>query len=180
MNSTFQDRLVKELRLAKISNIKDANEFIKKEFIPKFSKKFNVKSKKKGDLHRKLTRKEKANLNHIFSIKNIRKVRNDFVIQYHNRYFQLDEIQKNTTVYKRDEVIVEEYLNRSIHLCKKTNNGDRYLNFIELPVKPIKEINIKLPAVTRVKTIYIPPANHPWRNQVMFKAQQKFKEKSRI
>jgi len=178
MNGTFQDRLVKELRLANITNIKDANEFIKKEFIPKFSKKFNVKAKKKGNLHRQLNKKDKANLNHVFAVKNTRKVRNDFVVQYKNRYFQLDEIQKNTTVYKKDEVIVEEHLDRSIHLCKKTNQGDKYLNFIELAVKPAKEIYIKLPAVTRVKTIYVPPANHPWRNQAIFKAQQKFKEKS--
>lgn len=178
MNSTFQDRLIKEMRLAKISNIKDANEFIKKEFIPKFSKKFNVKAKKKGDLHKKLTRKERANLDHILSIKNTRKVRNDFVVQYHNRYFQLEEIQKNTTVYKNDEVVVEKHLDSSIYICKKTTTGDKYLNFIELPIKPVKEIDIKLPAITRSKTAYIPPADHPWRSQIIFKAQQKFKEKS--
>ncbi len=120
MNGTFQDRLVKELRLAKIDNVKNANEFIKKEFIPKFSERFNVPAKKKGNLHTKLTKQEKNNLDNIFSIKKTRKVRNDFVIQYKNRYFQLDEVQE-TTVYKKDEVIVEEHLNRSIHICKKTN-----------------------------------------------------------
>jgi hypothetical protein len=176
MNATWQDRLVKELRLAKINNIEDTNEFIKKEFIPEFKKKFNVKAKKKGDLHRKLSKTELTNLDHIFSVKNIRKVRNDFVVQYKNRYFQLKEIQKNTTVYKKDEVIVEEHLNGDIYLCKKTVTGDKYLDFIELSSKPVKEIDIKLPAVTRSKTTYIPPANHPWRNQAIFKAQQKFKE----
>ncbi len=180
MNGTFQDRLVKEMRLAKINNVKDADEFIEKEFVPKFIKKFNVKAVKKGDLHRKLSKREKANLDHIFSVKNTRRVRNDFVIQYKNRYFQLEEVQKNTTVYKKDEVVVEEHLDSSIHLCKKTNHGDKYLDFIELPVKPAKEIDVKLPAVTRSKTTYVPPADHPWRSKAIFKAQQKFKEKSRI
>lgn len=180
MNATLQDRLVKELRLAKINNIKDANEFIEKEFMPKFRKKFNVVPKKKGNLHRKLTKEERANLNHVFSIKNTRKVRNDFIVQYKNRYFQLDEVQKKTTVYKKDEVVVEEHLDGTIHLCKKTNQGDRYLDFRELSVKPVKEIYVKLPAITRTKTSYIPPANHPWRSLVISKAQQKFKEKSRI
>jgi len=180
MNGTWQDRLVKELRLAKINNIKDANEFIKKEFIPKFKKKFNVKAKKKGNLHRKLSKTELSNLDHIFSTKSIRRVRNDFVIQYKNRYFQLKEIQKSITVYKKDEVIVEEHLNGDIHLCKKTITGDKYLDFIELNSKPTREIDIKLPAITKVKTVYIPPADHPWRNQTIFKAQQKLKEKSRI
>ena len=163
MNGTFQDRLVKELRLAKVNNIKDANEFIKKEFIPKFSKKFNVLAKKKGNLHTKLTKQERNNLDHIFSIKETRKLRNDFVVQYKNRYFQLAEIQV-ATVYKKDEVIVEEHLDNSIHICKNTNYGDKYLRFTELPAKPIKEIEIKLPAITRYKSQYVPPANHPWRN----------------
>jgi len=46
----------------------------------------------------------------------------------------------------------------------KGNCGDKYLNFTELPAKPIKEIEIKLPAITRYKSQYVPPANHPWRN----------------
>jgi hypothetical protein len=178
MNGTFQDRLVKELRLANINNVKDANKFIKKEFIPKFSKRFNVLAKKKGDLHKKLTKQEKNNLDHVFSIKNIRKVRNDFVIQYKSRYFQLDEIQV-TTIYKKDEVIVEEHLDSSIHICKKTNYGDKYLNFTELLTKPIKEIEIKLPAITRYKSQYIPPADHPWRS-FQFNNRQEIKERIKV
>jgi transposase len=176
MNGTFQDRLIKELRLAKINNTKEANEFIKKEFIPIFSKKFNVRAKKEGNLHTKPTKKEINNLDHVFSVKKFRKVRNDFVVQYKNRYFQLDEIQI-TTVYKKDEVIVEEHLDDSIHICKKTNHGDKYLSFKELPAKPVKEIEIKLPAITRYKTSYIPPINHPWRS---FKFSNRQKTKQRI
>lgn len=178
MNGTFQDRLIKELRLAKINNTKDANEFIKKEFILKFSKKFNVLAKKEGNLHTKLTKKEFNNLDHIFSVKELRRVRNDFVVQYKNRYFQLDEIQA-VTVYKKDELTVEKHLDDSIHICKKTNHGDKYLSFKELPAKPIKEIEIKLPAITRYKTSYIPPINHPWRNFKfgnMQKTKQRFKD----
>lgn len=178
MNGTFQDRLVKELRLAKIDNVKNANEFIKKEFIPKFSERFNVPAKKKGNLHTKLTKQEKNNLDNIFSIKKTRKVRNDFVIQYKNRYFQLDEVQE-TTVYKKDEVIVEEHLNRSIHICKKTNYGNKYLNFTELLAKPVKEIEIKLPAITRYKSQYIPPINHPWRS-FQFGNIQEIKERIKV
>ena len=178
MNGTFQDRLVKELRLANINNIKDANEFIKKEFVPMFSKRFNVPAKKKGDLHKKLTKQEKNNLDNIFSIKKIRKVRNDFVIQYKNRYFQLDEVQV-TTIYKKDTVTVEKHLDSSIHICKKTNCGNKYLKFTELLAKPIKEIEIKLPAITTHKSEYIPPVNHPWRS-FQFSNIQKVKERIKV
>jgi len=169
---TLQDRLVKELRLRKIDNIEEANKFLQEEFIPKFNKKFGVKAKKKGDLHRKLNKQEKGSLNHIFSIKNQRVVRNDFVVQYRNRYFQLNETQP-TTVYKKDKVIIEKHLDNSIHINKK----DKYLNFTELKEKPEKEISVKLPALTLTKTQYIPPANHPWRKFVF---SEKLKKQEKV
>ncbi len=85
------------------------------------------------------------------------------MVQYKNRYLQLDETQI-TTVYKKDEVVVEEHLDNSVCICKKTNHGDKYLTFKELPAKPVKEIEVKLLAITKHKTSYIPPINHPWRS----------------
>lgn len=169
---TLQDRLVKELRLRKINNVKEANEFLQQEFIPEFNKKFGVKAKKKGDLHRKLNKREKGSLNHIFSVKSQRVVRNDFVVQYRNRYFQLEEIQP-TTVYKKDKVIIEEHSDDSVYINKK----DKYLNFTELKEKPEKEISVKLPALTLIKTQYIPPTDHPWRK---FAFSQKLKKQEKI
>jgi len=171
MNGTFQDRLIKEMRLANINNIKDANKFIKNEFMPKFKKQFNVKAKKKGNLHIKLTKQEKQNIDNIFSRKTKRTVRNDYVIQYKSRYFQLTEIQDNITVYKKDTVIVEEHLDDSIHI----NKNNKYLNFKELPDKPKKEINIKLPAITKTKASYTPPEGHQWRNDILSKHNRKVK-----
>ncbi len=170
MNKTLQDRMIKEMRLAKINNAKKANEFIKKEFVLKFNKKFSVKSKKKGDLHKKLTNQERKNLDSILSIKNQRVVRNDFVIQYLNRCFQLDQIQP-TTVFRKDLITIEEHLDKSIHICKK----DIYLNFKELAEKPVKEIDLKLVAITPNRIQYIPPANHPWRRFIINQKQEKVK-----
>ena len=171
MNSTFQDRLIKEMRLAGINNIKNANEFIKNQFMPKFKKQFNIKAKKEGDLHIKLTKKDNNNLNNIFSRKTKRIVRNDYVIQYKCRYFQLEEIQKNISVYKKDTIIVEEHLDKSIHI----NKQGKYLNFQELPNKPQKEIDIKLPVLTTKKSNYKPPTDHQWRNLQFSKHNQKTK-----
>lgn len=167
---TLQDRLIKEMRLKKIDNIEKANEFLQEEFIPGFNKRFSVKPKKKGDIHRKLNQKEGNGLKQIFSIKNQRIVRNDFVVQYKNRYFQLEQTQP-LTVYKKDRVIIEEHLDRSVYINKK----DKYLNYIELKEKPLKEIPVKLPAITLRKTDYIPPVNHPWRKFAFSKKQVKVK-----
>jgi transposase len=61
MNATLQDRLVKEMRLKKISNIEEANEFLEKEFIPKFNKRFAVTPKEKNNLHKKIDKKLNQN-----------------------------------------------------------------------------------------------------------------------
>ena len=162
MNGTLQDRLVKELRLKGITAIKEANDFLK-EYIPKFNAKFAVVPNRRKNLHKKLGKQTKEKLPQIFSIQNQRKVNNDYTVMFKTNFFQLDEEQP-TTVYKKDTIIVEEHLNGEI----KINFKDHYLDYIVLPERPKKEINIKLPALTRQKqNSYKPPANHPWRKQFL-------------
>ena len=163
MNGTLQDRLVKELRLAGITNMENANKFLEK-YIPKFNAKFSVIPNRKKDLHKKLNENIKLKLPQIFSIQSSRKILNDYTIMFKTQYFQLDEIQP-TTVYKKDSVTIEEHLNGEI----KINLKAHYLSYKVLPERPKKEINIKLIALTKRKqSSYKPPANHPWRNQFLF------------
>ncbi|MCK5292868.1 MAG: ISNCY family transposase [Thermoplasmata archaeon] len=164
MNETLQDRLVKELRLAGITNIKEANEFLEK-YIPKFNAKFAVVPKRKSDLHKTIGKQIKEKLPQIFSIQNQRKVNNDYTIMFKTNFLQLDR-EQTTTVYKKDTVIVEEHLDETIKLRLR----DNHLNYKTLPERPKKEINIKLPALTkqRQNLTYKPPADHPWRKQFLF------------
>jgi len=67
MNGTLQDRLVKELRLANISTIEEANKFLK-TYIPQFNKQFAVVPKKQENLHKIVNKELKAQLPQIFSI----------------------------------------------------------------------------------------------------------------
>ncbi len=162
MFQTLQDRLVKELRLAGITNMGDANEFLK-EYIPKFDAKFAVIPKRKKNLHKKLDEPTKEKLDQIFSVQNIRKVNNDYTIRFKGRYFQLDREQP-AVVYKKDAVVVGEHLDGAIKLCLK----NCYLNYTVLPERPKKEINVKLAAITRSdQSHYKPPADHPWRKQFL-------------
>jgi hypothetical protein len=157
---TLQDRLVKELRLQNISDIETANQFLLEKYIPNFNQKFSVVPTKETDLHKPLTENEKENLAKIFSIQSKRQVKNDFTVQFKNQWYQLKEIQP-TTVYRRDEILIEERLDNSIHLSKK----DKYLNFEKLPQRPEK-VKMKLLAITPVKAPWTPPVNHPWRAQI--------------
>lgn len=164
MNETLQDRLVKELRLAGITDIEKANEFLE-EYIPKFNEKFAVIPKRKSNLHKNINKQTKEKLPQIFSIQNQRVVMNDYTIRFENQYFQLGQEQP-TTIFKKDSVIVERHLDDEI----KINFKEHYLNYTELPERPKKEIDIKLSALTKKKqnSTYKPPAGHPWRKQFLF------------
>lgn len=164
---TLQDRLVKEMRLRKISDKETANVFLKNEFIPWFNQKFAVLARGNKDLHRKLNEKELKNLDSIFSVRSKRKIHNDFTIRFKNHWFQLKETQP-CLVLKKDEVIIEERLDGSIMIKLK----EKYLDFTSLPERPQK-ININVPALTRVKSSWKPPVNHPWRKETRAVLKQK-------
>ncbi|KKU12599.1 MAG: Integrase family protein [Parcubacteria group bacterium GW2011_GWC2_45_7] len=157
---TLQDRLVKELRLQNISDTETVNQFLEEKYISDFNDRFSVLPAKDTDLHRPLTEHDQKNLDKIFSIQSRRQVKNDFTIQFKNQWYQLEEIQP-TTVYRKDEVLIEDRLDRSIHLGKK----EKYLNFKKLPARP-KKIKTNLVAITPRKSTWIPPVNHPWRKQI--------------
>jgi hypothetical protein len=160
---TLQDRLVKEMRLKNISSIEEANEFLK-EYIPKFNAKFGVVPTRRKDLHKKVSKQLQEQLLQIFSIQNTRVVMNDYTIMFKTKYFQLDREQP-TTVYKKDLVIVEEHLDDTI----KINLKGHYLSYKVLPERPRKQIDIKLPALTKKEqSDYKPPLDHPWRKQFIF------------
>ena len=173
MFETLQDRLVKELRLAGITTIQEANQFLQ-EYVPKFNAKFAVRPARKKDLHKKPIKQIRDKLPQIFSIQDKRVVMNDYTVRFENDYYQLNEIQ-TISVYKRDSVIIEKHLNGEVKISLR----DHYLNFIVLPERPKKEIDLKLPAITvRKASGWKPPIDHPWRTQFIFG--KKTVEKERI
>ncbi len=154
---TLQDRLVKELRLAGINTIAEANEFLEKVFVPKFNNKFSVVPKKPDNLHTPLTENEISRLNNIFSVKTYRNVNNDFTIRFKGKWFQLKE-QQPTLVLRKDQILVEEHLDGSLHL----NLRNHYLDFTELPERPVK-VKMHVTGLTKERQIWKPPMNHPWK-----------------
>lgn len=154
---TLQDRMVKEMRLADIKTDDEANRFVCDKYIPDHNKRFSVSAKRETNAHRPLSDELRVKLLSIFSVQKKRKIKNDYTIQFDNRWFQL-EAQQKTTVYKRDEVIVEERLDGTIHIRIK----NVYLEYRELPLRP-KPVRVPVVALTRQKPDWKPPKDHPWR-----------------
>jgi len=144
--NTHQDRLVKELRLKAIDNIKDANSFLHRYYIQKHNYKFTIKAKNKTNLHTPIP--EHLNINRIFSIKNRATLRNDFTIRYNNQFYQILE------PIRAKELTLEEHLDGKLYIYHK----DTQLKYKLIDKKPQKPKQLFKP-----KKRYTPAKDHPYR-----------------
>lgn len=160
--NTFQDRLIKELRLNNISTIEQGNKFLKQVFLPQYKTKYAVEPRSKTDLHKPLSLKERAELDSVFSRQYARTIRNDFTISFNKQWHQLLKDQP-VTICKQDKIIVEERLDKTIHFRLR----GKYLNYQVLPERPKKLNALYFIAANTKRTIYIPPVDHPWRKSLI-------------
>lgn len=128
---THQDRLVKELRLAGISTMGQANEFLWKVYIPDHNRRCAIAPADPVDVHKPLL--PLHDLAAILSIQIQRQVQNDFTIRHRNRFFQLQESQP-VRVYPKAQITVQERLDGSMQLVFK----NRRLKFHSIPDRPLR------------------------------------------
>jgi len=145
---TFQDRLVKEMRLRGIKNIKEANTFVE-EYLPGYNKRFRVCAKKEENMHRAVA--EGTNLDGILCIKAQRRLRNDFTISYSNRLYQIED---NIRAHK---VVIEERLDGTLCITHK----GRSLKYTAISSRPARKEPKLVHGVSR--KAYRPSPDHPWK-----------------
>jgi hypothetical protein len=85
---TWQGRLPQELRLAGISGMQEANQFLRERYIAEFNAKFSVPAKERGSAFRKTSR---SDLDWIFSIQTERVVAQDNTISFRDQIWQLEK-----------------------------------------------------------------------------------------
>ncbi len=156
--NTHQDRLVKELRLAGISDKQSANQFLWKTYLPAHDARFAVPPANTTDAHRPLLRTHR--LGEILSVRTPRVLANDYTLGCQKRFFQVLADQ-SIRVRPKNTILVETRLDGSTHLRFK----DRYLNFIPIAKKPFKPLALPRPVKTLLPTPqipYRPPVKHPW------------------
>ena len=147
---TFQDRLIKDLRLEGIKTIDGANDHLR-YFLPRYAKRFAVKARKIDDLHRPIP--DGMNLDGILCVKTIRAFRNDFTITHDHKLYQiLDNVRTK-------KLVVEDRLDGSVVIRHK----DTVLKFKEITVRLKKQEPEKKLYEFKVRKVYVPPTDHPWR-----------------
>ena len=85
---TAQDRWVKELRLARVTKIVEANALLER-LLPAHNRRFSVAAAAPADAHRAVGAAHR--LSAILSIQEERVVANDYTIRFANRLYQLDK-----------------------------------------------------------------------------------------
>jgi len=154
-HGVYQDRWVKELRLAGINDIERANQSLS-GFTEKLNARFTVEPRSPADFHRPVP--QDMDLRHVFCLEESRTVGNDWVVRYKNRLFQIRS-QSNLPA-GRSKVIVQGHLDGSVHILYR----ERELIFTELKELPRKPAATRQkPQNTEPKARYIPPTDHPWR-----------------
>ena len=151
-HGVYQDRWVKELRLAGINDIERANHSLSR-FTDKLDAKFAVEPRGSADFHRPVP--EGMDLRNVFCLEESRTVGNDWVVRYKNRFFQIG-FQSNLPPAKR-RVVVQEHLDGSIHMVYR-NREVLFTELKDLPTKPLVTQQKQQP-----KRKYVPPPDHPWR-----------------
>jgi transposase len=100
---TFQDRLVPEMRLRYISNMKDANHYLQKEFIPGFwQKKITVNPK--NTISEFTPVPKNLSLDDICVQKEYRKIRNDHTFSYGNKFYLIDSELRYSIAKQKIEI----------------------------------------------------------------------------
>lgn len=146
---TFQDRVIKEMRLKGVKSIPEANNFLG-YYLSGYNRRFNVEPKEKGDLHRGIPKG--LDLDTILCIKTKRGLRKDFTIAHNKKLYQVLE-QADTK-----KVTVEERISGRILITYK----DKSLRYKEITQRPVKK-DVSMIKEVKPRKIYIPPKDHPWR-----------------
>lgn len=146
---TFQDRVVKEMRLAGVTNITEGNKFLD-GYLSEYNTKYAKEAAQKADFHRPIVNKRA--LDTILSIKTDRSLRNDFTIAHNKKLYQ---IKSNIRAKK---VTLEERTDGTMRII---HNGHhlRYQKIVARPLRAEKSADRLKPLTARK-----PSDSHPWKN----------------
>jgi len=156
MNGVLQDRLVKALRLAGISDLESANRFLEETFLGEFNRRFGRVAASPMDAHRGVPR----NLDEGLSWEEERVVQRDWTVGCEGKWYQLDRQHEALSLAGR-KVVVRKLRDGRVQLVYRAKK----LKWKELPSRP-ERVQKSQPAKA-VRGIKPPAAHHPWRRPLL-------------
>lgn len=126
---TAQDRLVKEMRVAGVKTLRQANEYLQKEFLPWWNRTLVVEPANADNAHRALDKR--YDLTAILSQVETRQVKNDYTIQFAGRRYGIQP-ESISTGLRGGQVRVEKRLDGAVAVRFQ----DRYLSVALCTIAP--------------------------------------------
>lgn len=160
MHGTLQDRLVKALRRAGISDLDAANRFLDEEFLPELNARFAKRPAKRGNWHRSLP--TGVDLSRIVSLQEPRVVQNDWTVRWQSGILQLPR-ESAAWVQPGQRVTVCAQLDGRLRVFA----GERELPWTATRSTPRSRKRRRVRGVAlRSNQGQKPSARHPWRGRV--------------
>ena len=156
MNGVLQDRLVKALRLAGISDLESANRFLEETYLGEFNRRFGRVAASPLDAHRGIPR----NLDEVLSWEEPRVVQRDWTVGCEGKWYQLDRQHEALSLAGR-QVVVRTLRDGRVQLVYRAKK----LQWKELPSRPAR-VQKSQPAKEARRTAP-PAAHHPWRRPLL-------------
>lgn len=171
-NGTLQDRLVKALRMAGISSIQEANEFLQRQFLPEHNRRFMCDSARPVDMHRKVP--SELALRDVLCVRENRTVGRDWCVAYERQVLQVDKRHESLSLAGR-EITVLKPASGQLRLMYR---GKRLRWRPVVPqaqspkaVPPLKAVTaartVLTPKATPAHKPWTPPPDHPWRSPLV-------------
>lgn len=152
MNGVLQDRLVKALRLAGVSDLESANAYLDKVFLPALNRRLKRVAAQAVDLHQAVP----GNLAEILSWEEQRVVQRDWTVAWDGQWYQLDGQHEPLSLAGR-KVRVRRLRDGREQIVYR---GQK-LRWRKLPARP--ERAQAQPRAVRPTRQHKPAVDHPWR-----------------
>ena len=158
-NGTLQDRLVKALRLARVSTIQEANAFLEREFLREHNRRFMCKAANPVDVHRKTP--SDLVLPEVLCVQETRTVGRDWCVAHAGQVLQMDKRHEKLALAGR-KITVLRLASGQLRLMYR---GQR-LRWREVLVRPVR-------SQTPPRRASLPPRpwrpgpRHPWRSPLV-------------
>jgi biotin operon repressor len=143
---TAQDRLVKGMRVAGVTTLEQANQYLLNDYLVWWEREMTVEPANPDDAHRRLEKGHNlvASLSHVET----RQVRPDYTLRWDGKFYQIER-QAVTTGLRRANVRVEQRLDGTLAV----RYGERYLPVQQCAVadRPKAPPPVKKPEKRRVR-----------------------------
>lgn len=152
-NAVFQDRLVKEMRLRKISSIEQGNALLETMFLEDLNRRYAIDPRKQQDLHRQVD--ASMNLSEVLCEQQERVVGADWCVRWKNRWLQIDKRHEGLRLVGKRVLV-------------KQPGGGELIVAYKVDRLTCRELSRRPEPARKKRTVinnrrWKPPVDHPWK-----------------